>query len=58
MAGTARHAMKQGLIDKVRTLDPHEKLSPGQTERINGIIRDYPHLTDDDFVREYLSNMD
>ncbi len=50
--------MKQGLIDKVRTLDPHEKLSPGQTERINGIIRDYPHLTDDDFVREYLSNMD
>jgi len=54
--GIAYVLQRQGLIDEIRTLDPHEKLSPGQTERIDGIIRDYPHLTDDDFVREYLSD--
>ena len=54
--GIAYVLQRQGLIDKIKTIDPNEKLSPGQTERIDGIIRDYPHLTDDDFVREYLSD--
>lgn len=43
---------RQGLIKAVRTLDPEEQLSPGQAETIDRIIRDYPHLTDDEFVRE------
>ncbi len=44
----------QGLLQQVRTLEPEERLSAGQAEAIDGIIRDYPHLTDDSFVRENL----
>ena len=43
---------KQGLIREIHTLDAGEQLSPGQAERIDSIIRNYPHLTDDDFVRQ------
>jgi len=45
---------RQGLLGKLQTLDPHEQLSPGQAAKIDKIIRDYPHLTDDDFVKENL----
>jgi len=45
---------RQGLMERVKTLDPHERLSPGQAEKIDKIIRDYPHLTDDGFVKENL----
>jgi dihydrodipicolinate synthase/N-acetylneuraminate lyase len=45
---------KQGLLREIRTLDPHEKMSPGQAAKIDAIIRNYPHLTDDDFVKENL----
>ena len=45
---------RQGLLEEVRTLDTSEKLSPGQAERIDTIMRDYPHLTDNDFVEENL----
>ena len=44
----------QGLLEEVRTLDPNEPLSPGQAEAIDQVRRDYPHLTDDTFVRENL----
>jgi len=44
----------QGLLREIRTLDPNERLSPGQAAQIDKIIRDYPHLTDDDFVKENL----
>ena len=42
---------RQGLMSHVGVLDPADRLSPGQTDRIDRIIRDYPHLTDDEFVR-------
>ncbi len=45
---------RQGLLEEVRALDPSETLSPGQSEKIDAIIHDYPHLTDDDFVKENL----
>ncbi len=45
---------RQGLLKEINTLDPDERLSPGQAERIDHIICDYPHLTDDDFVKENL----
>ncbi len=45
---------QQGLLDRTQTLDPHEQLSPGQTEKIDSIIRNYPHLTDNDFVKQNL----
>ncbi len=45
---------RQGLLEEVRTLDQHERLSPGQAEKIDQIIENYPQLCDDDFVKENL----
>ena len=45
---------RQGLVEEVRTLDENECLSPGQAEKIDKIIENYPQLTDDDFVKENL----
>ena len=45
---------QQGLLEELITLNPNEHLSPGQAAKIDQIIRDYPHLTDDDFVKENL----
>lgn len=42
---------KQGLMSHIGVLDPADRLSPGQTDRIDSIMREYPHLTDDEFVR-------
>ncbi|MFH5805814.1 dihydrodipicolinate synthase family protein [Alienimonas sp. DA493] len=44
----------QGLLASGRCLDPRERLSPGQAERIARVRRDHPDLTDDDFVAEHL----
>lgn len=46
---------QQGLLAGTTTLDPEEILSPGQADEIDRIIMDYPHLTDDNFVRKNLS---
>ncbi|MHC4463377.1 MAG: dihydrodipicolinate synthase family protein [Planctomycetota bacterium] len=45
---------QQGLVKEVRTLDKHERLSPGQAEKIEKIIENYQELIDDDFVKENL----
>jgi dihydrodipicolinate synthase/N-acetylneuraminate lyase len=45
---------RQGLVEEVRTLDKNECLSPGQAEKIENIIENYPQLCDDDFVKENL----
>ena len=45
---------RQGLLEGRWCLDPHEDLSPGQAEEIDRVCRSYPHLQDDDFVREHL----
>ncbi len=55
ISGISYVLKRQGLLDTLQTLDPSEKLSPGQAQRIDRIIHDYPHLTDDDFVREHLA---
>lgn len=49
------HVLKQqGLMSHVGALNPADRLSPGQAEQIDAIIRRYPHLTDDDFVEANL----
>jgi hypothetical protein len=49
------HVLKrQGLMRHIGTLDPTDRLSPGQVQRIDQMIRLYPHLTDDEFVRANL----
>ena len=54
ISGISYVLKRQGLLKDINTIDPDERLSPGQAERIDRIIRDYPHLTDDDFVKENL----
>jgi dihydrodipicolinate synthase/N-acetylneuraminate lyase len=54
IAGLHEILIRQGLMAGRWCLDPHEDLSPGQMEEIDRICRDYPHLNDDDFVRENL----
>jgi dihydrodipicolinate synthase/N-acetylneuraminate lyase len=43
---------RQGLMRGVWTLEPHERLSPGQREELDRVLRSYPELTDDDWVAE------
>jgi len=45
---------RQGLLAGRWCLDPHEELSPGQAEEIDRVLAAYPHLADDEFVRENL----
>lgn len=46
---------RQGLLEGTWCLNPDECMSPGQAEELDRIQRSYPHLTDDDFVREHLT---
>lgn len=45
---------RQGLLEGRWCLNPAEELSSGQMEEIDRVCKAYPHLTDDDFVRELL----
>jgi dihydrodipicolinate synthase/N-acetylneuraminate lyase len=55
IAGIHEVLVRQGLLQGRWTLDPSEDLSPDQLEDIDRVCRAYPHLTDDDFVREHLN---
>ena len=55
ISGISYVLQRQGLLKEINTLDPEERLSDGQAENIDRIIRDYPHLTDDDFVKKNLN---
>jgi len=46
---------RQGLLGSPRCLDPEERLSPGQREEIDRVLRTHPDLADDGFVAEHLS---
>jgi dihydrodipicolinate synthase/N-acetylneuraminate lyase len=46
---------RQGLLRGIWCLDRHEVLSPGQSEEIDRVLRSYPMLNDDDFVRSLAS---
>jgi hypothetical protein len=45
---------RQGLLAGRWCLNPHEELSPGQMEAIERTLARYPHLSDDQFIRENL----
>jgi len=51
IAGCHEVLRRNGLLEGIWCLDPHEGLSPGQAEEIIRVAATYPHLTDDDFVR-------
>jgi dihydrodipicolinate synthase/N-acetylneuraminate lyase len=44
---------RQGLVESVHCLNPHEVLSPGQAEELTRVCNAYPELTDDAFVAEH-----
>jgi hypothetical protein len=52
IAGLHEVLRRQGLFEGIWCLNPNETLSPGQREEIDRVYRAYPHLNDDDFVRE------
>lgn len=45
---------RQGLLEGIWTLNENETLSPGQEKEINRVYTAYPHLNDDDFIKENL----
>lgn len=47
---------RQGLLRGTWCLDERETLSPGQAGEIDRVCAAYPHLTDDDFVRQRLDD--
>ena len=51
IAGCHEVLRRNGLLEGIWCLDPHEGLSPGQAEEISRVSAAYPHLTDDGFVR-------
>jgi hypothetical protein len=56
IAGLHEVLRRQGLLEGIWCLDPDETLGPGQLEEISRVYAAYPHLNDDDFVREHLDS--
>ncbi len=53
-AGLLEVLRRQGLLEGIWCLDSNETLSPGQKEEIDRVYAAYPHLNDDEFVRQGL----
>jgi hypothetical protein len=56
IAGIHEVLRRQDLMAGIWCLDPNERLSPGQAEEISRVLRSYPELNDDEFVRAGLSH--
>jgi dihydrodipicolinate synthase/N-acetylneuraminate lyase len=54
IAGVNEILRRQGLLAGRWCLDPAEDLSPGQAEELDRVTAAYPHLIDDQFVKENL----
>jgi dihydrodipicolinate synthase/N-acetylneuraminate lyase len=52
IAGCHEILRRQGLLEGIWCLDPHETLGPRQKEEIDRVYAAYPHLNDDAFVRD------
>lgn len=50
IAGCHEVLRRQGLLEGIWCLDPHETLSPGQAEEITRVCREHADLADDAFV--------
>ncbi len=55
IAGINEILARQGLLQGNWCLLDREVLSPGQADELNRVYASYPHLHDDDFVKENLS---
>jgi hypothetical protein len=52
IAGLHEVLRRQGLLEGTWCLDPAETLSRGQMAEIDRVYGAYPHLNDDEFVRQ------
>jgi len=55
IAGCHEVLRRQGLMEGIWCLDPHEGLSPGQIEEIDRVCNEHADLSDDDFVAANLA---
>ena len=55
IAGCHEILRRQGLLEGIWCLDPHEALSPGQAEELTRVSQAYPDLIDDKFVTRHLA---
>ncbi|MBN7776298.1 dihydrodipicolinate synthase family protein [Nitratireductor aquimarinus] len=55
IAGCHEILRRQGLLEGRWCLDPDEELGPGQSEELDRVHKEYPHLNDDEFVAQNLS---
>ena len=55
IAGVHEVLRREGLMENIYCIDPAETLSPGQAEELDRVMRVYPHLCDDDFIREHIA---
>jgi len=56
IAGIHEVLVRQGLLAGRWCLDQYEDLSPGQFEEIDRVLKAYPDLHDDDFIRENIAH--
>lgn len=54
IAGLHEVLRRQGFLDEIRCLNPAERLSAHQSEEIDRVYVSYPHLHDDEFIREHI----
>jgi dihydrodipicolinate synthase/N-acetylneuraminate lyase len=54
IAGCHEVLRRQGLLEGIWCLDPHESLSPGQAAEINRVTREHADLSDDAFIADNL----
>ncbi|MCK3684362.1 dihydrodipicolinate synthase family protein [Maribellus sp. YY47] len=54
IAGIHEVLKRQGLMKGIWCLSPKEKLSEGQDWEITRVLEKYTHLTDNDFVKDFL----
>jgi dihydrodipicolinate synthase/N-acetylneuraminate lyase len=55
IAGIHEVLRRQGLLVGAWCLDENESLSPGQSAEIDRVYKAYPHLSDDSFVQQHLT---
>jgi len=53
IAGLHEVLRRQGLLEGIWCLDANEGLGSGQKEEIDRVYRAYPHLNDDEFVKQH-----
>lgn len=54
IAGCHEILRRQGLLEGIWCLDPHEGLSPGQAELLDRVSREHADLSDDAFIKANL----